>query len=86
MSGESVGDGARPFETMAAEEHRVALRCRPYATFAQPRQGEASDRDQAGRMVAQAAAWDAARPRARLGWLSRIGTHRHVAAPANARP
>jgi PPOX class probable F420-dependent enzyme len=62
MSGESVGDDARPFfETMAAEEHRVALRCRPYATFAQPR-GEASDNDHAGRRVAQTAAWDALDP------------------------
>jgi hypothetical protein len=37
MSGVPLGDEARPFvETMAAEEDRVVLRCRPYATFAQP--------------------------------------------------
>lgn len=37
MSGVPLGDDARPFvESMAAEEHRVVLRCRPYATFAQP--------------------------------------------------
>jgi PPOX class probable F420-dependent enzyme len=37
MSGEQLGEDARPFvEAMAAEEDRVVLRCRPYATFAQP--------------------------------------------------
>jgi PPOX class probable F420-dependent enzyme len=37
MSGEPLGDDARPFvAAMAAEEQRVVLRCRPYATFAQP--------------------------------------------------
>ena len=37
MSGEPLGEDTRPFvEAMAAEEERVVLRCRPYATFAQP--------------------------------------------------
>jgi PPOX class probable F420-dependent enzyme len=37
MSGQLVGDDARPLvQTMAAEEDRVVLRCRPYSTFAQP--------------------------------------------------
>jgi hypothetical protein len=37
MSGQPLGDEARPVvEAMAAEENRVVLRCRPYATFAQP--------------------------------------------------
>jgi hypothetical protein len=37
MSGQPIGEGARPFvEAKAAEEHRVVIRCRPYATFAQP--------------------------------------------------
>jgi len=37
MSGEPLGDEARPFvEAMAAEERRVVIRCRPYATFGQP--------------------------------------------------
>jgi hypothetical protein len=37
MSGQPLGDDARPFvEAMAAEEDRVVLRCRPYSTFAQP--------------------------------------------------
>jgi PPOX class probable F420-dependent enzyme len=37
MSGQPVGDAARPFvQAMAAEEDRVVLRCRPYSTFAQP--------------------------------------------------
>jgi hypothetical protein len=37
MSGEPLGDDARPFvQAMAEEEDRVVLRCRPYETFAQP--------------------------------------------------
>ncbi len=37
MSGRAAGREARPFvEAMAAQEDRVVIRCRPYATFAQP--------------------------------------------------
>ena len=37
MSGELIGDDARPFvAAMADQEDRVVLRCRPYTTFAQP--------------------------------------------------
>jgi PPOX class probable F420-dependent enzyme len=37
MSGEPLAEETRPFvAAMAAEERRVVLRCRPYATFAQP--------------------------------------------------
>jgi PPOX class probable F420-dependent enzyme len=37
MSGQPLGDEARPVvEAMAADEERVVVRCRPYATFAQP--------------------------------------------------
>ena len=37
MSGQPLGEDARPFvEAMAEEEDRVVLRCRPYATFATP--------------------------------------------------
>jgi hypothetical protein len=37
MSGQPLGDEARPaVEAMAEQEGRVALRCRPYATFATP--------------------------------------------------
>jgi PPOX class probable F420-dependent enzyme len=37
MSGEPIGDDARPFvAAMAEKEGRVVLRCRPYTTFAQP--------------------------------------------------
>jgi PPOX class probable F420-dependent enzyme len=37
MSGQQLDDDARPIiEAMAAEEDRVVLRCRPYATFATP--------------------------------------------------
>ncbi len=37
MSGEALGEDARPFvEAMATEEGRVVLRCKPYETFATP--------------------------------------------------
>ena len=37
MSGQPLGEEARPaVEAMAVEENRVVIRCRPYATFAQP--------------------------------------------------
>jgi hypothetical protein len=37
MSGEALGEDARPFvEAMAEEENRVVLRCIPYETFATP--------------------------------------------------
>jgi PPOX class probable F420-dependent enzyme len=37
MSGEPLGEDARPFvAAMAEEEDRVVLRCRPYSSFAQP--------------------------------------------------
>ena len=37
MSGEPLPQDARPIvAAMAEEEGRVVLRCRPYATFAQP--------------------------------------------------
>lgn len=37
MSGQQLGEEARPYvEEMAVKEDRVVLRCRPYATFAQP--------------------------------------------------
>ena len=37
MSGQALPEEARPVvETMAKEEDRVVVRCRPYSTFAQP--------------------------------------------------
>lgn len=37
MSGEPLGEDARPFVAeMAEKERRVVLRCKPYETFAQP--------------------------------------------------
>jgi hypothetical protein len=37
MSGQPLGEEARPLvEAMAEQEDRVVIRCRPYATFAQP--------------------------------------------------
>ena len=44
MSGEAPRDETRPsFESMADEEDRIVLRCRPYETFAQHRPHKASD-------------------------------------------
>lgn len=44
MSGEMPSDETRSsFESMADEEDRVVLHCRPYETFAQPRLKKAAD-------------------------------------------
>ena len=62
MSGERLGDEARPFvRAMAAEEERVVLRCRPYSTFAQPpRQAARDDHDDhATAPAARSVAWHA---------------------------
>jgi Pyridoxamine 5'-phosphate oxidase len=49
MTGQQLNDDARPMvAARAAEEGRVVVRCRPYATFAQPsRHLERSDEQQA---------------------------------------
>jgi hypothetical protein len=48
MSGEPLGEDARPFvEAMAKEEGRVVLRCTPYETFATPpRHLDANDQEE----------------------------------------
>jgi len=65
MSGQALGADARPFvEDMAAKEQRVVLRCRPYATFAQPPRHLHSN-DQAGTLthwVSGSLPWDAPDP------------------------
>jgi PPOX class probable F420-dependent enzyme len=62
MSGEAPGDETRPsFESMADDEDRVVLRCRPYETFAQPRPLKAGD-DSVARGVSGAVPWDAPDP------------------------
>ena len=65
MSGEPLGDDARPFvEAMAAEEDRVVVRCRPYATFAQPpRHLHRNDQDEPiTHWVSGTLPWDAPDP------------------------
>jgi PPOX class probable F420-dependent enzyme len=65
MSGQPLGDEARPVvEAMAAEEHRVVVRCRPYATFAQPpRHLHRNDQaDPLTHWVSGGVAWDAPDP------------------------
>jgi PPOX class probable F420-dependent enzyme len=65
MSGEPLGEEARPFvEAMAAEEGRVVIRCRPYATFAQPpRHLHRNDQDEPiTHWVSGSVPWDAADP------------------------
>jgi PPOX class probable F420-dependent enzyme len=62
MSGQELGHEARPVvATMAAEEERVVLRCRPYATFAQPpRHLHRNDQpDGVTHWVSASVAWDA---------------------------
>jgi PPOX class probable F420-dependent enzyme len=62
MSGEAPSDETRPsFESMADEEDRVVLRCRPYQTFAQPRPHKAAD-ESIARGVSGAVPWDAQDP------------------------
>lgn len=65
MSGEPLGDEARPFvASMAEQEERVVIRCRPYATFAQPPR-HLHRNDQDGKIthwVSGAVAWDAPDP------------------------
>jgi len=65
MSGEPLGEEARPVvEAMAAEEQRVVLRCRPYATFAQPpRHLHSNDQvDPINHWVSGTIPWDAPDP------------------------
>ena len=62
MSGTPLQDEARPFvQAMAEQERRVVLRCKPYATFAQPPRHLHSN-DQAEELthwVSAAMPWDA---------------------------
>ena len=65
MSGEPLGDDARPFvEAMAKEEGRVVLRCTPYATFATPpRHLHRNDQEEkVTHWLSGSIAWDAADP------------------------
>lgn len=65
MSGEPLGDDARPFvAAMAEEEGRVVLRCRPYSTFAQPpRHLHRNDQEETiPHWRSGAVAWDAPDP------------------------
>ena len=65
MSGQPLGEDARPFvQAMAAEEDRVVLRCRPYASFAQAPQ-HLYRNDQEERLthwISAALPWDASDP------------------------
>jgi PPOX class probable F420-dependent enzyme len=65
MTGKPLGPEARPFvEEMAKKERRVVVRCRPYATFAQPpRQLEGDGQvDRLTHWVSRGVAWDAPDP------------------------
>ncbi len=65
MSGQPLGDEARPFVAeSAAREGRVTLRCRPYATFATPPR-HLHDNDQEERLthwLSTSVPWDAVDP------------------------
>ncbi len=57
MSGEPVSEDTPPFfESMAHEEYRVVLRCRPYETFAPPRPITAGE-EAGGRGIPGAVTW-----------------------------
>ena len=63
MSGTPLPEAARPaVEAMAKEEDRVVLRCRPYATFAQPpRHLHRNDQEEEiSHWIAASRPWDAA--------------------------
>lgn len=65
MSGEPLGEDARPFvEAMAEQEGRVVLRCRPYETFATPpRHLHRNDQDETlTHWSSSSLPWDAADP------------------------
>ena len=65
MSGQPLGEEARPVvEAMAAEEHRVVVRCSPYATFTQqPKQLHPDDQvDLVTDWVSGTIPWDAPDP------------------------
>ena len=65
MSGQPLGEEARPHaEAMAKQEQRVVVRCRPYATFAQPpRHLYRNDQEeQITHWVSGTVAWDAPDP------------------------
>ncbi len=58
MSGEPVSEDTRPFfESMADQEQRVAMRCRPYETFASGRPVKPGD-ESVVRGVSGAVPWD----------------------------
>ena len=65
MSGEELGEDARPFvDAMRVEENRVVLKCTPYATFATPPRHLHSN-DQEERLthwLSGSVPWDAADP------------------------
>jgi hypothetical protein len=65
MSGEPLGEDARPFvEAMAEQEGRVVLRCTPYATFATPpRHLHRNDQEEeVTHWLSGSVPWDAADP------------------------
>jgi hypothetical protein len=65
MSGEPLDEDTRPrFATLAKRDHRVVLRCRPYATFAQPpRHLHRDDQDEPIKhWVSASMPWDAPDP------------------------
>jgi hypothetical protein len=65
MSGQELDEGARPIvASMAADEDRVVVRCRPYATFAQPpRHLHRNDQSESiSHWVSATVAWNALDP------------------------
>ena len=62
MSGQPLSEDARPFvRTMAAEEDRLVIRCRPYSTFATPPRHlhDESQDEELTHWLSGSVAWDA---------------------------
>jgi hypothetical protein len=65
MAGTELTEDARPFvRTMAEEERRVVLRCRPYSTFATPPRHlhDEHQEEQLTHWVSGSVPWDAVDP------------------------
>jgi hypothetical protein len=65
MSGQPLGEEARPYVTeMSERENRIVIRCRPYASYAQPpRHLYRNDQaEEVTHWVSGVVPWDAADP------------------------
>ncbi len=65
MAGQELSEDARPIvQAMAKEEHRLVIRCRPYATFATPPRHlhDENQEDEITHWLSGSVSWDATDP------------------------